>query len=280
MSQRYRKASITLLFTGAALSLGSGFVVVAPSLARVITAAHPMHEAAAWGKPSVTRDDPARVLALLEAIDAVDADAIIKANLLVSSAMTSYWPALGVHDATLDCGFLEDPAEWYRQRYLGGAEELVSGFTQHQTLERGDWRMALRKGVGFCSQQAMVLAGFLKERGIDAEVHGLGGHVITVAHTADGDILLDPDYGVALRCSLEQAQTDPERVRAAYLAAGFGAAQTDMVVEIYGVEKNAIYNSVHLKPAESRKSAVPSMVFFGGIVMMLAGVFGLRRSKM
>ena len=125
-----------------------------------------------------------------------------------------------------------------------------------------------------------MLAGFLKERGIDAEVHGLGGHVITVAHTADGDILLDPDYGAALRCSLEQAQTDPERVRAAYLAAGFGAAQTDMVVEIYGVEKNAIYNSVHLKPAESRKSAVPSMVFFGGIVMMLAGVFGLRRSKM
>ena len=61
MSQRYRKASITLLFTGVALSLGSGFVVVAPSLARVITSAHPMHEAAAWGKPSVTRDDAARV---------------------------------------------------------------------------------------------------------------------------------------------------------------------------------------------------------------------------
>ena len=73
MSQRYRKASFTLLFTGAALSLGSGFVVVAPSLARVITAAHPMHDAAAWGKPSVTRDDPARVLALLEAIDALPA---------------------------------------------------------------------------------------------------------------------------------------------------------------------------------------------------------------
>ncbi len=279
MSQRYRKASITLLFTGALLSVGSGFVLVAPSLARATTAAHPMHEAAAWGKPSVTRDDPAHVLMLLEALDPVDADAITEANLLVSSAMTSYWPALGVRDATLDCGFLEDPAEWFRLRYLGGAEELVPGFTQHQTLERADWRMALRKGVGFCSQQSMVIAEYLKERGIDAKVHRLGGHVITVAHTAEGDILLDPDYGVALRCSLAQAETDPERVRAEYRAAGFGAAQTDMVVEIYGVEGNAIYNTVHLKPAELRKSVVPSSVFFGGIVLMLAGVFGLRRSK-
>ena len=158
MSQRYRKASITLLFTGVALSLGSGFVLVAPSLARVITAAHPMHDAASWGKPSVTRDDPARVLVLLEALDGVDADAIIEANLLVSSAMTNYWPALGVHDATLDCGFLEDSVEWYRLRYLGGAEGLVPGFTQHKTLEHADWRMALLKGVGFCSQQSMVIA--------------------------------------------------------------------------------------------------------------------------
>lgn len=275
MCQRYRKASTALLFTGAALSLLSGFLLGAPSLARVITAAHPMHEAAAWGKPSVTRDDPARVLALLEAIDAVDADAIIEANLLVSSAMTSYWPALGVHDATLGCGFLEDPAEWYRLRYLGGAEELVPGFTEHQTLERADWRIALRKGVGFCSQQAMVLAAFLRERGIDTDVQGLNGHVVAVAHAQGGDMVLDPDYGVVLRFSLAQAESDPERVRAAYLAAGYGAAQTDMVVEIYGVEGNALYRTVHLERTEPSGA----VLLFVSIGMMLVGIYGLRRGK-
>ena len=34
MSQRYRKASITLLFTGAALSLLSGFLLVSASIDR------------------------------------------------------------------------------------------------------------------------------------------------------------------------------------------------------------------------------------------------------
>ena len=170
MSQRYRKASITLLFTGAALSLLSGFLLVSASIARETVAPHPMHESAPWGKPKVTRDDPAHVLMLLEAIDHADADVVAKATMLVASGMANYWPALGVHDAALDCGFLEDPIEWTRRFFLGGAEELVPGFTEHQTLERADWRIALRKGVGFCSQQSMVLAGYLRERGIESDV--------------------------------------------------------------------------------------------------------------
>ena len=167
MSQRYRKASITLLFTGAALSLLSGFLLVSASIARETVAPHPMHESAPWGKPKVTRDDPAHVLMLLEAIDHADADVVAKATMLVASGMANYWPALGVHDAALDCGFLEDPIEWTWRFFLGGAEELVPGFTEHQTLERADWRIALRKGVGFCSQQSMVLAGYLRERGLN-----------------------------------------------------------------------------------------------------------------
>ncbi len=275
MSQRYRKASITLLFTGAALSLLSGFLLVSASIARETVAPHPMHEAAPWGKPKVTRDDPAHVLMLLEAIDHADADVVAKATMLVASGMANYWPALGVHDAALDCGFLEDPIEWTWRFFLGGAEELVPGFTEHQTLERADWRIALRKGVGFCSQQSMVLAGYLRERGIESDVLRLEGHVIAVAHTPEGDILLDPDYGVVLRCSLAQAESDPEFVRAAYLAAGFGVEQTDMVVKIYGAEGNDFYRTVHLERAEPRGA----VLLFVGIVMMVVGIYGIRRGR-
>ena len=41
-----------------------------------------MHESAPWGKPKVTRDDPAHVLMLLEAIDHADADVVAKATML------------------------------------------------------------------------------------------------------------------------------------------------------------------------------------------------------
>ena len=84
----------------------------------------------------------------------------INADPLLRSAQAPILVHCQVMSATLDCGFLKDPAQWYCLRYLLNAEELVPGFTQHQTLERADWRMALCKGVGFCSQQSMVIADF------------------------------------------------------------------------------------------------------------------------
>lgn len=214
---------------------------------------------------------------LLEAIDQADADLVAKATMLVAAGMAHYWPERGVHDAALDCGFLEDPVEWTRLRFVAGVEEFVPGSTVHRTLERADWRIALRKGVGFCSQQAMVLAAFLRERGIDTDVQGLNGHVVAVAHAQGGDMVLDPDYGVVLRFSLAQAESDPERVRAAYLAAGYGAEQTDKVVKIYGAEGNALYRTVHLERTEPSGAV---LLFVGiGIGIMLVGIYGLRRGK-
>jgi hypothetical protein len=84
----------------------------------------------------------------------------INANPLLRSARAPIAVHCQALSATLDCGFVNDPAEWYRLRYFAGAEELVPGFTQHQTRERADWRMALPKGVGFCSRQSMVIADF------------------------------------------------------------------------------------------------------------------------
>ena len=78
-----------------------------------------------------------------------------------------------------------------------------------------------------------------------------------------------------LRCSLAQAESDPELVRAAYLAAGFGAEQTDMVVKLYGAEGNDFYRTVHLERAEPRGA----VLLFVGIVMMLVGIYGIRRGR-
>ncbi len=275
MSQRFRKASLTLLFTGAGLSLLSATLLISMLIPREMGVPHPMHDAADWGKPKVTRDDPAHALMLLEAIDQADADLVAKATMLVAAGMAHYWPERGVHDAALDCGFLEDPVEWTRLRFVAGVEEFVPGSTVHRTLERADWRIALSKGVGFCSQQAMVLAAFLRERGIDTDVQGLNGHVVAVAHAQGGDMVLDPDYGVVLRFSLAQAESDPERVRAAYLAAGYGAEQTDMVVKIYGAEGNALYRTAHTKHAAPRAAVVLLVC----IVMMLVGIYGLRQGR-
>ena len=225
-------------------------------------------------KPPLTRIAPEIAVAELERLDPSTTAAIDRATMLVGAGMANYWPSADRADDETECGLAENPDFWIKMRW---AELVGDGSPESSDLrraERADWRTALRLGVGFCSQHALVLVGYLREHGIEAEVMRLDGHAIAVAKTPDGPRVLDADYGVVLPMALSEAERSPELVRAHYLAAGYPAQQVELVVAMYGPEGNAIYHSNLIPIAEA---SVPAMSMIGGWLLLVCAAVALRQ---
>lgn len=87
-------------------------------------------------------------------------------------------------------------------------------------MEYFQWRRGAARGVGACSQAAMVLCNYLNSHGFDCDVVGLDGHVVTRLNPEtdpDAPLVLDPDQGIAFAHSLKSLQQQPEIVRNRYL---------------------------------------------------------------
>lgn len=102
-------------------------------------------------------------------------------------------------------------------------------FRAYQSI---DYRRALERGYGICSQNALGLASLLERRyGIEADVIVLDGHVVVEA----GGYLLDPSVGLALPFSLAEAERREERdgeISSIYAA----AFNPDEVTRVYGLD--------------------------------------------
>lgn len=108
---------------------------------------------------------------------------------------------------------------------MGSLDSVVTelGLTNVDGLFRAyesiDYRRALARGHGICSQNSLGLASLLERRyGVIADVIGLSGHVVV---EADG-YLLDPSVGLTLPFSLSEAERREEKggeVSAVYAAA-------------------------------------------------------------
>mgnify|MGYP000865829117 CR=1 FL=1 len=106
-----------------------------------------------------------------------------------------------------------------------------------------DHRKAIARGVGLCSQHSIITAGFLAEQGIPAKLIELHGHVILTAEVDEGQWwLLDPDYGLVLPFSLQEAEENPAEVAQFYYRAGFSDYDVDKVEEFFRTDNNIIFD--------------------------------------
>ena len=100
-------------------------------------------------------------------------------------------------------------------RYL----DLTKSDNLFRAYETTDYRRAMERGFGICSQNAMGFASLLKLRyGIQADIIGLGGHVVVEAKGR----ILDASVGLALPYGLAEAEkleTENGGVSALYKAA-------------------------------------------------------------
>lgn len=81
--------------------------------------------------------------------------------------------------------------------------------------ELTDYKKALERGSGLCSQHAIVLEGLLEDQGVHTQIVSLGLlHVVNRIEVDERQwVIADPDYGVVLP---DLTDITPEIIRAAY----------------------------------------------------------------
>lgn len=121
-------------------------------------------------------------------------------------------------------------------------------------MEYFEWRRGAARGVGACSQAAMVLCNYLNSHGFDCDVVGLEGHVVTRLNPETdpaAPLVLDPDQGIAFDRPLESLQRQPELVRRRYLNNAHTNAterhaywnqHAEHLAEAYSSEGNRVYD--------------------------------------
>lgn len=128
----------------------------------------------------------------------------------VNLGVAHYWEEAGV----ARYGMRVPLAENYLLHLAGWA--LPRSFRRYEYTDR---RRAVARGVGLCSQRAIVLAELLRERDVDARVVDLGGHVVVEARAAETGgawWVLDADYAVMIPRGVAALAGDPGVIAEAY----------------------------------------------------------------
>jgi hypothetical protein len=102
---------------------------------------------------------------------------------------------------------------------------------------------AIERGVGLCSQHAIIEQEMLGRRGIEARIIGLNGHVLLEANVAEPGQpqewwLLDPDYGVVLPHSLQAVEQQPRLASSLYREAGHDEKEVAHVTSLFASRDN------------------------------------------
>jgi sugar transferase EpsL len=151
---------------------------------------------------------------------------------VVHRGMGHFWP-----DTAPERFNIHLPVEENYLLFLGG---LVRPdiYKRYQLL---DPHRALARGVGRCSQFALVLDGLLEKNGVRARVVGLSGHVVVEAYTGTGDRLVaDTDYGVVMPYSIATLEATPTLAEPYYSTLRFrhrvGTVPAPELARMYGPE--------------------------------------------
>jgi hypothetical protein len=90
---------------------------------------------------------------------------------------------------------------------------ILHGFGK-TNYEFYDYKKAIERGVGVCSQQAMLMVDFLQKNDVEAYILYLGGkHTVLTTRVNNNEWwVLDPDYGVVLKKDINILKKNPEYI--------------------------------------------------------------------
>lgn len=130
-----------------------------------------------------------------------------RANDTVSGAVLHFWTESRFREFRIVLPLWEN----WLIRLLG---QIRPAFTEYIFWD--PWK-TIERGVGTCGHVASALVGILRERGIDARMVTLFGHVVVTAEVAPGVWhIFDPDLGVVIPHDLPTLQQREDILRQAY----------------------------------------------------------------
>lgn len=167
-----------------------------------------------------------------------DKEFALRASTLVNNSMAHYYKDEGIKKYHIRVPFWEN--------YILRVKQIV---TRDKKYEFRNYKKAIERGVGICSQPCIALQNLLIANGIEADLWDIKGHIVVDAKFSDGTrYTLDPDYGQYVPHGMEAIEANPELVREWYADQDDVYAphlkehkHTDDIVEMYEKDGNHIY---------------------------------------
>ena len=164
-------------------------------------------------------------------------ETITNLNEAVHQGIAHYWRDEGIDKYNLRVPFYENYLLFIAS-YLDPEEYLKYEFY--------DYRKAIERGLGLCSQQAIIVSEILLEKRIPSFIIGLSGHVVLRAQVdTDRDEwwVLDPDYGVVIPHDIDIVGNNPKIIRPFYAQAGYKLSTINSLGKIYEKKEGYVVRS-------------------------------------
>jgi hypothetical protein len=159
---------------------------------------------------------------------------ITNLNEAVNHGIAHYWRDAGINKYNLRVPFYENYLLFIAS-YLDPKVYLKYEFV--------DYRKAIERGIGLCSQQAIIVSEILMEKNIPSFIIGLSGHVVLraqVDENLDEWWVLDPDYGVVIPYDIDFIENNPNLIRPFYAKAGYNLKTIANLEKIYDKKGNVV----------------------------------------
>ncbi len=196
---------------------------------------------------------------LYEVIEDFDGDRtryFSKLTSSVNAGIAHYWEDDGIDKYNLRVPF-------YENYLLYLASFIAPGL--YLKYEFADYKKAIERGVGLCSQQSIITADILNEKGIKSNIIGLSGHVVLQAQVneeKDEWWVLDPHYGVVIPHDISYIEKYPGIIKEYYSDAGYDNATIfGLLAVIYGKEGNVVYEGEGATPYQFKKMLVEKLSY-------------------
>jgi hypothetical protein len=139
--------------------------------------------------------------------DEVDSAYIYRLTHVVNQSLAQYWSDEGIDTYHMRVPIWENYILWF-----------MSFKDPHTYLryEFVDYKLALERGIGLCSEHALVMEQILQNNGLQAYIIGLAGHVAVTTKVGRKWFILDADQGIVMPYSLEEVEQNPQIVRSYY----------------------------------------------------------------
>ena len=143
-----------------------------------------------------------------------------------------------------------------------------------------DYKKAIYRGVGVCSQYAIVVDQVLGEKGIPSKLISLGGHVVTTAELSKNNWwILDADFGLVIPLDIKQIEEDPKIVIDYYIRNGQTKEKAIEISKYYGPEGNYIGNNFY-SPRQKIKQIIQFVSYYlKWIIPIVLLVLPFRKNK-
>lgn len=191
----------------------------------------------------------------------------------VNEGIAHYWADDGIEKYNLRVPFSNNYLLYFAS-YVHPTLYLKYEFT--------DYRRAVERGVGLCSQHAMIASEILRKNNIPSNIVLLDGHVVLRAEASNerGDWwVLDPDYGVLIPHDIYEIENSPALVREYYSSAAFSDQIVEELVSVYGQPGNSVIDGQGARSYQAKKWVVERFAYVAiwliPAIMMLP--IGLRR---